>query len=136
MLKRSFAEFHAQRAQPEALAALEKGRKTLAAFKRRSIPESFLGTTRQTVREFYELTVAIEEISEGIQVISWPERGPATRSARLGHGCLNEPHLIFELVHDRSAHSEHWDVEKRSFSFSTLCSKFYGVQMCLCLYAD
>ena len=31
MLKRSFAEFHAQRAQPEALRALEEGQARLAA---------------------------------------------------------------------------------------------------------
>ena len=31
MLKRSFAEFHAQRAQPEALRALEEGQSRLAA---------------------------------------------------------------------------------------------------------
>ena len=46
MLKRSFAEFHAQRAQPELLAALERGQGALAALRARPWPASPLATSR------------------------------------------------------------------------------------------
>lgn len=46
MLRRSFAEFHAQRAQPELLAALEKGRAALGRLRARPWPASPLGSTR------------------------------------------------------------------------------------------
>lgn len=46
MLRRSFAEFHAQRAQPELLQALERGQAALARLHARPWPASPLGTTR------------------------------------------------------------------------------------------
>lgn len=46
MLKRSFAEFHAQRAHPELLQALEKGQAALARLRARPWPASPLATAR------------------------------------------------------------------------------------------
>jgi hypothetical protein len=46
MLKRSFAEFRSQRAQPELLEALEKGQAALARLRSRPWPVSPLGTSR------------------------------------------------------------------------------------------
>lgn len=47
MLRRSFAEFHAQRAQPELLQALEKGQAALARLHARPWPVSPLETSRR-----------------------------------------------------------------------------------------
>lgn len=46
MLKRSFAEFRSQRAQPELLEALEKGQAALARLRSRPWPVSPLATSR------------------------------------------------------------------------------------------
>ena len=68
MLKRSFAEFHAQRAAPEALAAVEKGQAALAAVRARPFPAAFMGTTKEDVREFHDITARVDELSEAVQV--------------------------------------------------------------------
>ena len=67
MLKRSFAEFHAQRAQPETLLAVEKGQAALAAVRARPFPEAFMGTSRADVREFHNVTAEINRLSEEVQ---------------------------------------------------------------------
>ena len=72
MLKRSFAEFHAQRAQPETLLAVEKGQAALAAVRARPFPEAFMGTTREDVREFHNVTADIDRLSEGVQASRQP----------------------------------------------------------------
>ncbi len=46
MLKRSFAEFHAQRGQPEQQEALRRGTEALRRLRARPWPLSPLGTSR------------------------------------------------------------------------------------------
>ncbi len=68
MLKRSFAEFHAQRAAPEALEALQKGQERLAQLRARPWPHSFQGTSRQEVEEYHSVGRRIEKLSGELQV--------------------------------------------------------------------
>jgi len=72
MLKRSFAEFHAQKAQPESRLALERGQKALAAVKARPLPEAMLGTTREDVRQFHNISQDIRDLSDDVQVTPPP----------------------------------------------------------------
>ena len=71
MLKRSFLEFHAQKAAPEALVALEKGRAALARLRARPWPTSAGGATRAEVEQYCELSTRIEELSAQLQVRQW-----------------------------------------------------------------
>ena len=68
MLKRSFAEFHAQRAAPEALEALQAGQERLAQLRARPWPHSFLGTSRRDVEEYHSVGRRIEALSSELQV--------------------------------------------------------------------
>ena len=68
MLKRSFAEFHAQRAAPEAIEGLRLGQQRLAALRARPWPSSFLGTTREAVEQYFALSQRIEALSVELQV--------------------------------------------------------------------
>ncbi len=68
MLKRSFAEFHAQRAAPEVLEALQRGRERLAQLHARPWPSSPLGTTRADVERYHSINARIEALSSKIQV--------------------------------------------------------------------
>lgn len=70
MLKRSFAEFHAQKAAPEALQAMEGARRKLAALKSRTWPASYLGTTRDEVEEYFRLSTSIERLTLELQARS------------------------------------------------------------------
>lgn len=70
MLKRSFAEFHAQKAAPEALQAMEAARRKLAALRARPWPASYLGTTREEVEEYFQLSTGIERLTLELQVRS------------------------------------------------------------------
>jgi antiviral helicase SKI2 len=67
MLKRSFAEFHAQRAAPEAQQALAKGRERLAALAALPWPGSLLGTKREEVARYHALSQRIEALSAELQ---------------------------------------------------------------------
>ena len=69
MLKRSFLEFHAQKAAPEALIALEKGRAALARLQARPWPVSANGATRAEVERYCEIGARIEELSAALQVM-------------------------------------------------------------------
>lgn len=69
MLKRSFAEFHAQRAAPDALVALQKGQERLAALRARPWPDSLLGTGREEVERYHALSQRIEDLSLELQVL-------------------------------------------------------------------
>ncbi|KAL4444150.1 hypothetical protein ABPG75_011887 [Micractinium tetrahymenae] len=62
MLKRSFAEFHAQRAQPELLQALERGQAALARLRARPWPMSPLGTTQEEMEGYCRLCMDIERL--------------------------------------------------------------------------
>ena len=68
MLKRSFAEFRAQRAAPELLQALEKGQARLAQLRARPWPAGLHGTTREEVEQYHDLTRRIEALSTDLQV--------------------------------------------------------------------
>ncbi len=70
MLKRSFAEFHAQRAAPEALEALQRGQERLAELRGRPWPGSVLGTPRAAVEEYCALSRRIEALSLKLQAWS------------------------------------------------------------------
>jgi hypothetical protein len=67
MLKRSFAEFHAQRGAPEALEALQRGQERLAELRARPWPPSALGTTREAVEAFFAASQRIEALSMQLQ---------------------------------------------------------------------
>jgi len=77
MLKRSFAEFHAQRAQPEAQEALHKGQEALRKLRARPWPVSPLGTTRDAVEEYAEVAGAAEILGERVQEAMMATRGAA-----------------------------------------------------------
>ena len=77
-MKRSFAEFHAQRSAPELLQAVQQGQRQLATLRKRSWPHSLLGTTREEVNAFYEASQKIQELSASLQVC---------RQAKLDDGC-------------------------------------------------
>ena len=68
MLKRSFAEFHAQRAAPEAREALASGEAALAALRARPWPPSRRGTPRAEVERYWALTQRIEALDALLQV--------------------------------------------------------------------
>ena len=74
MLKRSFAEFHAQRAAPEALEALQKGQERLSQLRARPWPHSFQGTSRQDVEQYHSVGRRIEELSGELQVSLQPSK--------------------------------------------------------------
>jgi hypothetical protein len=68
MLKRSFAEFHAQRAAPEAREALAAGEAALAALRARPWPASRRGTGRAEVERYVALTRRVEALGALLQV--------------------------------------------------------------------
>jgi hypothetical protein len=68
MLKRSFLEFHAQKAAPEALVALQKGRDALVRLRGRPWPASLSGATRPELEEYCEACARIEELTAFLQV--------------------------------------------------------------------
>jgi len=68
MLKRSFLEFHAQKAAPEALVALQKGRDALARLRSRPWPASLSGSTRPEVEDYCSACARIEDLTAELQV--------------------------------------------------------------------
>ena len=75
MLKRSFAEFHAQRSHPEALQKLAEGKARLEGLRARPWPNSPLATSQQDVEEYYHLSDHIQMLTNHIQVASPCPRG-------------------------------------------------------------
>ena len=71
MLKRSFAEFHAQRSHPEALQKLAEGKARLDALKAKPWPHSPHSTSQHDVQEYYHLCEHIRALTTHIQV--WPK---------------------------------------------------------------
>jgi len=67
MLKKSFAEFHAQRAVPEVAKALEKGRRMLRKMKERQWPLSLSGTVREEVEKYAEVCEGIAGLDGRLQ---------------------------------------------------------------------
>eukprot|EP00887_Chlorella_sp_A99_P001266 scaffold14.g1266.t1 len=76
MLRRSFAEFHAQRAQPEQAAALARGELALRRLRARPWPASPLATSRAAVEEYDALCAAIEALDAQLQAQARGARGP------------------------------------------------------------
>lgn len=68
MLKRSFAEFHAQRSHPEALQKLAEGKARLEALRAKPWPHSPLATSQQDVVEYYHLSDRVRALTTHIQV--------------------------------------------------------------------
>lgn len=68
MLKRSFAEFHAQRSHPEALQKLAEGKARLDALRAKPWPHSPHATSQQHVQEYYHLSEHICALTTHIQV--------------------------------------------------------------------
>ena len=68
MLKRSFAEFHAQRSHPEALQKLAEGKARLEALRARPWPNSPHATSQQEVEEYFHVSEHIQALTNHIQV--------------------------------------------------------------------
>lgn len=93
MLKRSFAEFHAQRSHPEALQKLAEGKARLEALRARPWPNSPQATSQQEVEEYYHLSEHIQALTNHIQVSSAPFPYRSCPSAHSYHPCC--PHKTF-----------------------------------------
>jgi antiviral helicase SKI2 len=81
MMRRSFAEHHAQRAAPEAAAALARGRAALARLRARPWPASPLGTRREEVEEYAALSERAEALGAGAHAAAMASRGAAAALA-------------------------------------------------------
>ena len=68
MLRRSFAEFHAQRAQPGRAAELEAGRRQLAAYAGAQWPACVLGCGRADVEAYEALCARADALGAELQV--------------------------------------------------------------------
>jgi antiviral helicase SKI2 len=68
MLRRSFAEFHAQRAQPGKSAALAAGQAQLAAYQASRWPGCVRGCERGELTQYVALGQQIDDISSQLQV--------------------------------------------------------------------
>ncbi|KAL0030068.1 hypothetical protein WJX79_004816 [Trebouxia sp. C0005] len=75
MLKRSFAEFHAQRSHPEALQKLAEGKARLDALRAKPWPHSPHATSQQHVQEYYHLSEHICALTTHIQEAVMSSRG-------------------------------------------------------------
>jgi antiviral helicase SKI2 len=78
MLKRSFAEFHSQRAAPEAQIALKKGQDALRRLRARPWPISPLGTTREEVEKYAEIAAGAESLGVEVQDAVMGSRGASS----------------------------------------------------------
>ena len=75
MMKRSFAEFHAQRAQPEVIEAMERAQKVLKKLHKQPWPKSPLETSRKEVEEYTDILLDIESLEHGLQDSIMSTRG-------------------------------------------------------------
>ena len=75
MMRRSFAEFHAQRSAPDDKAAVVLGQKALEKLREKPWPETPSSLTREEVEEYVDLSMDIERISSMIQEDVMPSRG-------------------------------------------------------------
>ena len=76
MLKRSFAEFHAQRSHPEALQKLAEGKARLETLRAKPWPSSPHATSQQDVEEYYHLSQHIQALTNHIQASQDPRAAP------------------------------------------------------------
>ena len=103
MLKRSFAEFHAQRAAPQALEALQQGQRRLAQLRAQPWPGSPLGTGRGEVEEYHRLNMRVEELSCELQVRPWPLSSPHSPTACPVHSVVSCNPLPATCAHEEGA---------------------------------
>jgi antiviral helicase SKI2 len=75
MLRRSFAEFHAQRSAPEDKAAILLGQRSLEKLQEKPWTDTPALLTREEVEEYVDLSMNIERISALIQEDLLPSRG-------------------------------------------------------------
>lgn len=98
MLKRSFAEFHAQRSQPAKLAALQRGQRLAEAYAARPWPTCYADCSREDVAEYYRVNERIDELTGKIQVLPLScyacQQG---RTAGAGAGLSGAAALSFEV---------------------------------------
>ncbi len=78
MLRRSFAEFHAQRSAPEDRAAIELGQKALQKMYDMPWPTSPSMLTKEEVEEYVDLSMNIERITEILQEDVMTSRGASS----------------------------------------------------------
>lgn len=78
MMKRSFAEFHAQKAIPDGLVAIKKGEAALRRLRNRTWPASPLGTTREEVVEYVDMAMAADALGQQVQRVVMASRGVST----------------------------------------------------------
>ena len=78
MLKRSFAEFHSQRAAPEAAEALKRGQDALRRLRARPWPVSPLGTGRAAVEGYAEIAALAESLGADVQEAVMTSRSAAS----------------------------------------------------------
>ena len=78
MLKRSFAEFHSQRAAPDAQNALKRGQDALRRLRSRPWPISPIGTTREEVEQYAEVAAAAERLAVEVQDAVMSSRGASS----------------------------------------------------------
>ena len=78
MMRRSFAEFHAQRSAPEDKAAIAVGQRALEKLLEKPWPETPSSLTREEVEEYVDLSMDIERISRMIQDDVMPSRGASS----------------------------------------------------------
>lgn len=69
MLRRSFAEFHAQRAQPGKSAALSAGAAQLGVYRSTPWPDCIRGCDREQLVEYCDISNKISDINEQLQVV-------------------------------------------------------------------
>ena len=67
MLRRSFAEFHAQRSAPEDKAAVALGHRALEKLREKPWPETPMVLTREEIEAYVDLSMNVERISSLIQ---------------------------------------------------------------------
>ena len=75
MMKRSFAEFHAQRSHPEVKKAIQRAQKVLKHLRRKPWPASPLDSTREDVEEYVDVVLAAEGLEQKVQAAIMSTRG-------------------------------------------------------------
>lgn len=78
MMKRSFAEFHAQKAIPDGLLAIKRGEAALQQLRTRAWPVSPLGTSREEVEEYVDMSMTADALGQQVQKVVMASRGVTT----------------------------------------------------------
>ncbi|GMH32178.1 hypothetical protein BSKO_00012 [Bryopsis sp. KO-2023] len=70
MLKRSFAEFHAQKAQPGHMAQVEKAENAVKNLQTKGWPECYRKCSREIVQNYHRLTQSIRDFNEKKRLVA------------------------------------------------------------------